>query len=42
MELEAGVFGEPGLDVGVLVGAVVVDDQVQRVVAGELAVEEAQ
>jgi hypothetical protein len=36
------MLGEPGLDGGVFVGAVVVDDQVQLALAGELAVEGAQ
>jgi len=42
VEVEARVTLEPRVDVGVLVGAVVVDDQVQLAVAGELAVEVAQ
>ncbi len=39
MQVEARVLGEPGVDVGVGVGAVVVDDQVQLELAGKLAVE---
>ena len=39
VQVEARVLGKPGVDVGVLVGAVVVDDQVQLELAGELAVE---
>ena len=42
MQMEAWVLGEPGVDVGVLVGLVVVDDQVQLELARELAVESAQ
>ncbi len=42
VEVEAGVFGEPGVDVGVFVGAVVVEDQVQLSLARKLAVECAQ
>ena len=36
------MFGEPGVDVVVFVGAVVVDDQVQLALAGKLAVKGAQ
>ena len=39
---EARVFDEPGLHVGMLMGRVVVDDQVQRQLLGCLAVDEAQ
>jgi hypothetical protein len=42
VEMEAGVFREPRLDVGVFVGAVVVDDQVEFAVTGKLAVEGAE
>jgi hypothetical protein len=42
VEVEARVLLEPGLEVGVFVGAVVVDDQVQLSLAGEDAVEGAQ
>src|SRR5712691_3115551 len=42
VEVEARMLGEPGLDVVVFVGAVVVDDQVQLALAGELAVEVAE
>ena len=37
-----GCFAKPGVDLGVLVGAVVIDDQVQVELVGELAVERAQ
>jgi hypothetical protein len=40
--VEARVLGEPGVDVFVFVGAVVVEDQVQLALAGKLAVEGAQ
>jgi hypothetical protein len=40
--MEAGVLLEPLVDVGVLVGAVVIDNQVQVHLGGELAVEDAQ
>jgi hypothetical protein len=42
VEVEPGVLFEPVVAVVVLVGAVVVDDQVEVLVAGELAVEGAQ
>ena len=42
VEVETRVLLQPGVDVVVFVGAVVVDDQVQLAVAGELAVEVAQ
>ncbi len=42
VQVEARVPGEPSVDVAVRVGAVVVDDQMQLAVTGELAIEEAQ
>lgn len=42
MQVKWGVLGEPGVEVVVLVGAVVVDNQVQLELAGKLAVERAQ
>jgi hypothetical protein len=42
VQVEARVLGEPGVDVFVFVGAVVVEDQVQLALAGKLAVEGAQ
>jgi hypothetical protein len=37
--VEAGVLLQPGVDVVVFMGAVVIDDQVQLAAAGKLAVE---
>src|SRR5215469_8616066 len=42
MELEAWMLGWPGLDLGVGVGAVVVQDQVQFQILDELALETSQ
>jgi len=42
VQVEAGVLGQPGRDVGVLVGAVVVQDQVDVQSFGGLAVDGAQ
>ena len=42
MQVEAGVFHQPGRDVGMLVGAVVVQDQVYREPAGDGPVDGAQ
>ncbi len=39
MHVEAGSLRQPGLDLGVLVGAVVVDDQVQIHIFGHLLVD---
>ena len=42
MQLEPGIFGQPGPHGGVFVGGVVVDDQVNRQVLGDLTVDGAQ
>ena len=39
MHVEAGLLRQPGLDLGVLVGAVVIDDQVQLQILGHLLVD---
>ena len=42
MHVEAGILGQPGLNVGMFVGGVVVGDQVQWLVLGGLSVDPAQ
>ena len=42
MQMEAGVLGQPLLHVGVLVGAVIVQDQVDLQALGNLSVDGAQ
>ena len=42
MQVESGVLGQPGIDVGVLVGRVVIEDQMDLKALGNLAVDRAQ